>query len=135
MNVTQTCHIYCRSTTHEEEKTLVIGTITTGNTNITDDLMLPPLNKSRPTSPGGVPNQTTSVISISNISTPTSNDNTNPEHRNEVTTSTNTEEQTATVTMMLILVVVVLMILILLTAATLLLVMWITIRIIKTSEK
>ena len=132
-NVTQSCHIYCHSTTHAEEKTLVISTTTTGDANITDDIILPPLNKSTPTSPGEVPNEITST-STSNISMPTSNDGIS-EQRDKVSASTDTEEQTATIMMMLILIVVILMILMLLMAVTLLSVIWMTIRVTNPSQK
>ena len=124
-NVLQSCHIYCRSSTHEEEKTLVIR-------NTTDNL-----NKSTPTPPGGVPNQTTSYTSISNITTPTSHDNAS-EQEVEVNTSKDTEsnqEQIATVMIMLILIVVLMFILMLLTIATVILVVCMTIRVMNIPQK
>ena len=124
-HVLQSCHIYCRSLTHEEEKTLVIG-------NTTDNL-----NKSTPTPPGGVPNQTTSYTSISNITTPTSHDNAS-EQKVEVNTSEDTEsnqEQIATVMIMLILIVVLMLILMLLTIVTVILVVCMTIRVMNIPQK
>ena len=121
-HVLQSCHIYCRSSTHEEEKTLVIR-------NTTDNL-----NKSTPTPPGGVPSQTTSYTSISNITTPTPHDNTT-EQEVEVSTSKDTQEHIATVMIMLILVVVLMLILILLTIVTVILVVCMTIRVMNIPQK
>ena len=128
-HVLQSCHIYCRSSTHEEEKTLVIG-------NTTDNL-----NKSTPTPPGGVPSQTTSYTSISNITTPTSHDSTteqgvklNAASARDTDHESN-QEQIATIMIMLILVVVLMLILMLLTIVTVILVVCMTIRVINIPQK
>ena len=123
-HVLQSCHIYCRSSTHEEEKTLVIG-------NTTDNL-----NKSTPTPPGGVPNQTTSHTLISNITTPTSHDNTGVKlNAARDTDHESNQEQIATIMIMLILVVVLMLILMLLTIVTVILVVCMTIRVMNMPQK
>ena len=126
-HVLQSCLIYCRSSTHEEERTLVIG-------NTTDNL-----NKSIPTPPGGVPNRTTSYTSISNITTPTSHDNASEQgvkvNAARDTDHESNQEQIATVMIMLILVVVSMLILILLTVVTVILVVCMTIRVMNMPQK
>ena len=125
MHVMQSCLIYCRSTTHEEAKTLVVGAVTTVNTNTTNSFISSPTNNSMPTplaNPSEMLNQTTP---ISNTTTPTP---IATEHR--VNTESN-QEQTNAIIIMLILIVVVLMLLAIFTTATLTLVIWMTIRVSK----
>ena len=97
MHVTQSCLIYCRSTTHEEAKTLVVGALTTVNTNTTNSFISSPTKNSMPTplaNPSKILNQTTP---ISNTSTPT------PIATEQRVNTESNQEQTNAIIIMLIL--------------------------------